>query len=66
MLEPEVVDLIDGDDTVWERGPMEQLAASGQLAAWRHRGFWQPMDTLRDRQVLESMWDGGKAPWKQW
>ena len=66
VLERNVVDLIDGDDTVWERGPMEQLAATGQLAAWRHRGFWQPMDTLRDRQVLESMWDGGKAPWKQW
>ena len=66
VLDRKVVDLIDGDDTVWERGPMEQLAATGQLAAWRHRGFWQPMDTLRDRQVLESMWDGGKAPWKQW
>ena len=66
VLERNVVDLIDGDDTVWERGPMEQLAATGQLAAWRHRGFWQPMDTLRDRQVLEAMWDGGKAPWKKW
>ncbi len=66
VLDRKVVDLIDGDDTVWERGPMEQLAATGQLAAWRHRGFWQPMDTLRDRQVLEAMWDGGKAPWKQW
>ncbi len=66
VLDRKVVDLIDGDDTVWERGPMEQLAASGQLAAWRHRGFWQPMDTLRDRQVLEAMWDGGKAPWKKW
>ena len=60
------VDLIDGDDTVWERGPMETLAASGQLAAWRHQGFWQPMDTLRDRQTLEAMWAAGKAPWKQW
>ncbi len=66
VLEREVVDLIDGDDTVWERGPMEQLAAAGQLAAWRHHGFWQPMDTLRDRQLLESLWEGGNAPWKNW
>lgn len=66
VLERDVVELIDGDDTVWERGPMETLAASGQLAAWRHQGFWQPMDTLRDKQTLEAMWTAGKAPWKQW
>jgi len=66
VLEKEVVDLIGGDDTVWERGPMETLASSGQLAAYRHNGFWQPMDTLRDKQVLESLWDEGKAPWKKW
>jgi len=66
VLERDVVELIDGDDTVWERGPMETLAASGQLAAWRHQGFWQPMDTLRDKQTLEALWAEGKAPWKQW
>ena len=66
VLEKKVLELIDGDDTVWERGPMEQLATSGQLAAYRHHGFWQPMDTLRDKQLLEGLWDGGKAPWKKW
>jgi glucose-1-phosphate cytidylyltransferase len=66
VLERDVIDLIDGDDTVWERSPMERLAAQGQLAAWRHTGFWQPMDTLRDRQVLESLWAEGRAPWKKW
>ncbi|MDB5932482.1 MAG: glgC [Polaromonas sp.] len=66
VLEREVVELIDGDDTVWERGPMEHLAATEQLAAFRHDGFWQPMDTLRDKQMLESMWSAGKAPWKKW
>jgi len=66
VLEKKVLELIDGDDTVWERGPMEQLASSGQLAAYRHLGFWQPMDTLRDKQLLEGLWDSGKAPWKKW
>ena len=66
VLERKVLDLIDGDDTVWERGPMEHLAANQQLAAYRHSGFWQPMDTLRDKQSLESLWDSGKAAWKQW
>jgi glucose-1-phosphate cytidylyltransferase len=66
VLEKEVIDLVDGDDTVWERGPMETLASRGQLAAYRHSGFWQPMDTLRDKQVLEALWNEGKAPWKQW
>lgn len=66
VLEPKVLELIDGDDTVWERGPMERLAAEGQLAAWRHTGFWQPMDTLRDRELLESMWARGDAPWRKW
>jgi glucose-1-phosphate cytidylyltransferase len=66
VLDPKVLDLIDGDDTVWERGPMEQLASSGQLSAYRHQGFWQPMDTLRDKQVLEGLWESGKAPWKKW
>jgi len=66
VLEKKVIELIDGDDTVWERGPMEALASSAQLAAYRHHGFWQPMDTLRDKQLLEGLWDSGKAPWKKW
>jgi glucose-1-phosphate cytidylyltransferase len=66
VLEREVVDLIEGDSTVWEREPMEQLAAAGQLGAYRHRGFWQPMDTLRDKHLLENMWASGNAPWKKW
>lgn len=66
VLDRKVIDLIDGDDTVWERGPMEALAAQGQMAAWRHAGFWQPMDTLRDKQLLESQWDSGRAAWKKW
>ncbi|HLS55128.1 MAG TPA: glucose-1-phosphate cytidylyltransferase [Zeimonas sp.] len=66
VLEKKVLELIDGDDTVWEREPMESLASSGQLAAYRHHGFWQPMDTLRDKQLLERLWDSGKAPWKKW
>jgi glucose-1-phosphate cytidylyltransferase len=66
VLERSALELIDGDDTVWERAPLERLAATGQLAAFRHTGFWQPMDTLRDKQVLESLWGTGRAPWKVW
>jgi glucose-1-phosphate cytidylyltransferase len=66
VVEPEVLDYIDGDETVWERQPIERLAREGQLAAFRHLGFWQPMDTLRDRQLLEDLWAGGDAPWKTW
>ncbi|WP_298723313.1 glucose-1-phosphate cytidylyltransferase [uncultured Ferrovibrio sp.] len=66
VLEPEVLDYIDGDDTVWEREPLERLAAEGNLVAYRHRGFWQPMDTLRDKSVLEGLWQKGEAPWKIW
>ncbi|MGQ9612184.1 MAG: glucose-1-phosphate cytidylyltransferase [Chloroflexus sp.] len=66
VVEPAVFDLIAGDDTVWEREPLEQLALSGQLAAYRHHGFWHPMDTLRDKNYLEELWQGGKAPWKIW
>jgi glucose-1-phosphate cytidylyltransferase len=66
VLEPAVLDYIDGDDTVWERGPLERLATEGQLSAYRHSGFWQPMDTLRDRKVLEDYWASGQAPWKRW
>ena len=66
VLNREVIDLIESDETVWERGPMEKLAAEGELAAFRHEGFWQPMDTLRDKQTLEGLWSTGKAPWKVW
>jgi glucose-1-phosphate cytidylyltransferase len=66
ILEPSVLELINGHETVWEKGPMEDLAADGQLAAWVHRGFWQPMDTLRDKQSLNSLWESGSAPWKLW
>jgi glucose-1-phosphate cytidylyltransferase len=64
VLEPPVLDLIEGDDTVWERDPLEKLAAQHQLAAWVHTGFWQPMDTLREKQLLTELWESGKAPWK--
>jgi len=66
VLNPAVLDLVSGDHTVWEKEPMEQLAASGELAAWVHHGFWQPMDTLRDMMSLNALWDGNKAPWKLW
>ena len=63
VLEPQAIDYIDGDDTVWEREPLERLALEGNLAAYRHHGFWQPMDTLRDKHVLEDLWQRGQAPW---
>jgi glucose-1-phosphate cytidylyltransferase len=66
ILEPGVFDYIDGDDTQWEREPLERLAKDGQLMAYRHTSFWQCMDTLRDRQLLEELWQSGKAPWKVW
>jgi len=66
VCEPEVLDLIDGDETIWERGPMEALASERRLAVWRHNGFWSAMDTLRDRTFLEGMWASGEAPWKIW
>jgi glucose-1-phosphate cytidylyltransferase len=66
VLEPAVFDYLDGDESVWERGPLERLAAEGNLTAFMHRGFWQPMDTLRDKQLLEDLWNGGRAPWKVW
>jgi glucose-1-phosphate cytidylyltransferase len=66
VLEPSVIDLIEGDATVWEREPLEHLAASGNLAAYRHSGFWQPMDTLRDKILLENLWRSDEAPWKVW
>ena len=66
VLEPSVIDYIEGDDTVWEREPLERLAADGELSAFRHDGFWQPMDTLRDKMVLENLWTSGEAEWKRW
>jgi len=66
VLETGVLDLIEGDDTVWEHGPLERLSAANQLAAYRHPGFWQPMDTLRDKTQLEALWAAGAAPWKAW
>jgi len=65
-LSPKVIDLIEGDPTYWEREPLTQLAAQGQLAGYEHRGFWKPMDTLREKQQLEALWAGGEAPWKIW
>jgi glucose-1-phosphate cytidylyltransferase len=66
VLHPRVLDRIEDDATPWELAPLEGLAADSQLAAFRHEGFWQPMDTLRDRQQLEQLWESGKAPWKVW
>lgn len=66
VLDPSVVDYVAGDATIWEREPMERLAAEGQMRAFKHEGFWQPMDTLRDKQKLEELWEAGKAPWKIW
>jgi glucose-1-phosphate cytidylyltransferase len=66
VVEPAVLDYIEGDETVWEREPMERLAQEGKLAAYRHAGFWQPMDTLRDKVLLEQQWASGQAPWKIW
>lgn len=66
VLEPEIFDFIEGDQTQWEKEPMERLAREGQLMAYRHTGFWQCMDTLRDKQLLESLWQKGDAPWATW
>lgn len=66
VLEPSVLDTIEGDTTLFEREPLESLASSGELAAFRHQGFWQPMDTLRDKLQLEALWESGEAPWKVW
>jgi len=66
VLSPEVGRYLDGDDTVWEQEPLRRLAEDGQLSSFRHKGFWQPMDTLRDKRHLEELWESGKAPWKVW
>ena len=66
VLSPKIFDFIEGDETVWEKEPLEKLAALNQLAAYKHHGFWQPMDTLRDKNHLEELWSSGKAPWRIW
>lgn len=66
VMSPDVLNYVDGDETMWERAPLERLAREGQLAAYQHTGFWQPMDTLRDKTHLEELWASGKAPWKVW
>lgn len=66
VLEPGVIDYIEGDETVWEQEPLQNLAQDGELSAFRHNGFWQPMDTLRDKNVLEDLWNSGEAPWQVW
>jgi len=66
VLEPAVINYIENDSTVWEQEPLQKLSIDGQLSAYRHHGFWQPMDTLRDKNYLEGLWSSGKAPWKVW
>jgi glucose-1-phosphate cytidylyltransferase len=66
VLEPQIFDMIDGDQTIWEREPLENMAAQNQLMAYKHDGFWRPMDSLRDKNILESMWNSKQAPWKVW
>jgi glucose-1-phosphate cytidylyltransferase len=66
VLEPSVVDLVSGDEIMWERQPLEKLASTGQLSVFKHDDFWQPMDTLREKNLLEELWASGKAPWKMW
>lgn len=66
VLSPKVIDRITGDDTVWEQDPLKSLASDDELMAYNHDGFWQPMDTLRDKNYLEDLWDSNKAPWKLW
>lgn len=66
VLEPEVIDYVEDDSTVWEQEPLQKLAHMGQLSAYKHAGFWQPMDTLKDKNYLDELWKKGKAPWKTW
>lgn len=66
VVEPSAIDYISGDEISWEREPLEALARDGELAAFKHRGFWKPMDTLRDQRELEALWSTGNAPWKVW
>jgi glucose-1-phosphate cytidylyltransferase len=66
VCQPQVLDYISEDSTIFEREPLENIAANGQMVAYKHSGFWKPMDTLRDKQELESLWEAGNAPWKNW
>lgn len=66
VLSPKCLDTIDGDSTSWEQEPIARIAAAGELCAYQHRGFWQPMDTLRDKLLLEDLWESGRAPWRVW
>lgn len=66
VLSPKVLELIDGDGSTWEQEPLMSLAERGELMAFEHKGFWQPMDTLRDKHYLEALWNSGRAPWKKW
>jgi glucose-1-phosphate cytidylyltransferase len=66
VVEPGAIDHVAGDDTIWEREPLERLTAAGEVAAFRHEGFWHPMDTLRDKTRLEELWSTGQAPWRTW
>jgi glucose-1-phosphate cytidylyltransferase len=66
VLSPKCLELVEGDETSWELGPMAALAERSQLMAFEHAGFWQPMDTLRDKNLLEALWESGNAPWKTW
>ena len=66
MLSPAVLGYIANDSTIWEQQPLMQLATDGQLMAYQHHGFWQPMDTLHDKMTLENLWASGQAPWKKW
>jgi len=66
ILSPEVIDLIDDDNSIWEEGPVEALSSREEMAAYVHDGFWHPMDTLRDKRHLEKLWALGNAPWKTW
>jgi glucose-1-phosphate cytidylyltransferase len=66
VLSPKVLSTIEGDHTIWEQEPLNKLAQAGELMAWEHHGFWQPMDTLRDKHMLEELWTSGRAPWKMW
>jgi glucose-1-phosphate cytidylyltransferase len=66
VLSPKVFSYLKGDDTVWEQEPLEELAHDGEVSAYRHGGFWQPMDTMYDRTLLENLWASGQAPWKVW
>jgi glucose-1-phosphate cytidylyltransferase len=66
ILKPKAIDYIENDETIWERRPVEHLARDGQLQGYRHYGFWSPMDTLKEKNILEELWNSGKAPWKIW